>query len=146
MTHFTLADCQQQLANKTISSVELTQHFLKQIEKHKQLNSFITVCEDEALQQAKHADELRAKGDAGPLTGVPFAHKDIFCTQGIKTSCASKMLDNFISPYNATLVDKMADCGLVMLGKTNMDEFAMGSSNENSFYGKVLNPWDLNCV
>lgn len=146
MTHYTLADYQQQLASKQISSVELTQFFLQQIEKHKQLNSFITVCEHEALQAAKQADELRAKGEAGPLTGIPFAHKDIFCTQNIKTSCASKMLDNFIAPYNATLVEKMAAAGMVMLGKTNMDEFAMGSSNENSFYGAVRNPWDLNCV
>ncbi len=146
MTHYTLADYQQQLASKDISSVELAQFFLQQMAKHAHLNSFITVCEQEALLQAKHADELRAQGKAGPLTGIPFAHKDIFCTKGIKTSCASKMLDNFIAPYNATIVDKMASAGMVMLGKTNMDEFAMGSSNENSFYGKVHNPWDLNCV
>jgi aspartyl-tRNA(Asn)/glutamyl-tRNA(Gln) amidotransferase subunit A len=146
MNNYTLAQYQQQLANKQISSVELTQFFLQQIAQQQQLNSFITVCETTALAQAKQADALRAQGQAGPLTGLPIAHKDIFCTQGIKTSCASKMLDNFIAPYNATLVDKMAAAGMVLLGKTNMDEFAMGSSNENSFYGAVKNPWDLNCV
>ncbi|MFA6037317.1 MAG: Asp-tRNA(Asn)/Glu-tRNA(Gln) amidotransferase subunit GatA [Legionellales bacterium] len=146
MTHYTLADYQQQLAAKQISSLELTEFFLKQIKAQEQLNSFITVCDDVAREQAKQADSQRAQGKAGPLTGLPFAHKDIFCTQGIKTSCASKMLDNFIAPYNATLVDKMAAAGMVMLGKTNMDEFAMGSSNENSFYGAVKNPWDLDYV
>ncbi len=142
MIKYTLADLQQQLLKKEITSVELTQYFLKQIAAQKDLNSFITVCENEALAQAAKADQRRAEGQAGPLTGLPFAHKDIFCTQGIKTSCASKMLDNFISPYNATLVEKMSAAGMVMLGKTNMDEFAMGSSNENSFYGAVHNPWD----
>ena len=98
------------------------------------------------MTQAKSADETRAAGKAGPLTGIPLAHKDIFCTNGVKTSCGSRMLDNFIAPYNATVVENFIQAGFVTLGKTNMDEFAMGSSNETSFYGAVHNPWDLNLV
>ncbi len=130
-----------------VSSVELTRHFLQRINANdEKLNSFITVSEDEALSQAKMADEKLAADEATALTGVPIAHKDIFCTQGIRTSCGSKMLDNFISPYDATVVTNMKTAGLVMLGKTNMDEFAMGSSNETSYYGVVKNPWNLNTV
>ena len=130
-----------------VSSVELTRYFLDRIKSsdHK-LNSFITVCEEQAMAQAEAADERLKAGGAAPLTGVPIAHKDIFCTEGVKTSCASKMLDNFISPYDATVVRNMRDAGLVMLGKTNMDEFAMGSSNETSYYGAVKNPWNLDAV
>ncbi len=147
MHNKTLADIARDLKAKAYSSVEITQHFLNRIKRlDPKLNSFITVTEEHALKQAKHADEQRAKGNAGPLTGVPMAQKDIFCTQGIKTSCGSKMLDNFISPYDATVVKKFNDAGCVMLGKTNMDEFAMGSSNENSFYGPVINPWRENTV
>lgn len=143
----TLAQLSKELAKKTFSSVELTQCFLDRIQKlDKKYNSFITVTTERALDKAKHCDELRAQGQAGLLTGLPIAHKDIFCTKGIKTSCGSKMLDNFISPYNATMVSQLDAAGMVMLGKTNMDEFAMGSSNENSFYGPVHNPWDLNTV
>lgn len=132
------------LHERKISSVELTQHFLNRIKTiDKQLNSFVTVTEENALFQAKKADEKIASGDAHPLTGVPIAQKDIFCTQGVKTTCGSKMLENFIAPYNATLIEKCNDAGLVMLGKTNMDEFAMGSSNETSYFGNVKNPWDL---
>ena len=109
-------------------------------------NSFITVTDEQALNQAKAADEVRAKGNATTFTGLPIAHKDIFCTQGIRTSCGSKMLDNFISPYNATVVERFNQAGAVSLGKTNMDEFAMGSSNESSFYGAVKNPWDIERV
>ena len=135
------------LAAGDVSSQELTQHFLDRIKQHDPaVNSFITVTEEQALAQAKAADQRRAAGNAAPLTGVPIAHKDIFCTQGIKTSCASKMLDNFIAPYNATVVEKMADAGMVTLGKTNMDEFAMGSSNETSYYGPVKNPWQTEHV
>ncbi len=130
-----------------VSSVELTKHFLQRIrENDDKLNSFITLCEEEALAQAAAADERLKVGGAPPLTGVPVAHKDIFCTDGIRTSCASKMLDNFISPYDATVVSNMRDAGVVMLGKTNMDEFAMGSSNETSYYGAVKNPWNLDAV
>jgi len=135
------------LAKGEVSSQELTQHFLDRIKQHDpQLNSFITVTEEQAQAQAKAADAQRAAGNATPLTGVPIAHKDIFCTQGVKTSCASKMLDNFIAPYNATVVEKMNAAGVVTLGKTNMDEFAMGSSNETSFYGAVKNPWNTDYV
>jgi aspartyl-tRNA(Asn)/glutamyl-tRNA(Gln) amidotransferase subunit A len=130
-----------------VSSVELTQYFLGRIKNSdEKLNSFITVCEDLALEQAKQSDERLKAGNAPVLTGVPIAHKDIFCTQGVKTSCASKMLDNFISPYDATVVKNMREAGVVMLGKTNMDEFAMGSSNETSYYGPVKNPWNLKAV
>ncbi len=142
----TLAEYQKQLLAKKISSLELTQFFLDKMAQHNALNSFITVCAETAKAQAIHADELRAQGKAGPLTGLPFAHKDIFCTRGIKTTCGSKMLDNFIAPYSATVTEKLDDAGMVLLGKTNMDEFAMGSSNENSFYGVVHNPWDTRCV
>ena len=135
------------LAKKQFSSVELTTAYLERIKKHDtKLNSFITVCQQHALEQAKAADELRQQGKATSLTGIPIAQKDIFCTEGIKTSCGSKMLDNFIAPYNATTVEKFNQAGLVMLGKTNMDEFAMGSSNEQSFYGPVKNPWNQDCV
>lgn len=143
----TIAQLADDLANKKYSSVELTQHYLARINKYdKILNSFITVTEEMALAQAKAADELRAKGQAALLTGIPYAHKDIFCTKGIKTTCASKMLDNFIAPYDATVTQKLHDAGMVMLGKTNMDEFAMGSSNETSYYGPVKNPWDITTV
>lgn len=129
------------------TSVELTQHFLDRIEKYDDsLNSFITVTPEVALSQAAEADAQIAAGTAGPLTGIPMALKDIFCTDGVKTSCGSKMLDNFISPYDATVVDKLKQAGMPMLGKTNLDEFAMGSSNETSFYGAVKNPWDTDRV
>jgi aspartyl-tRNA(Asn)/glutamyl-tRNA(Gln) amidotransferase subunit A len=130
-----------------VSSVELTRYFLDRIKNSDdKLNSFITVCEEQALAQAKESDEKLKAGKAPVLTGVPIAHKDIFCTNGVKTSCASKMLDNFISPYDATVVKNMREAGVVMLGKTNMDEFAMGSSNETSYYGVVRNPWNLDAV
>jgi aspartyl-tRNA(Asn)/glutamyl-tRNA(Gln) amidotransferase subunit A len=144
--HKTIAQLSGELKDKKISSVELTQDFLKRIKQHADLNCFITVTEEQALQQAKAADELRAQGKATPLTGIPLAQKDIFCTKGVKTSCGSKMLDNFISPYDATVIEKFNAAGAVLLGKTNMDEFAMGSSNENSAYGPVKNPWQLDTV
>ena len=130
------------LKNKDFSSVELTQHYLNRINKSK-LNAFISVTENLALAQANEADLKIAKGDSTLLTGIPYAHKDIFCTKGVKTSAGSKMLDSFISPYDATLSHKFNLENMVMLGKTNMDEFAMGSSNENSYYGPVKNPWNL---
>ena len=143
MHHKTIAELASDLASKKISSVELTQHFLTRIKQHdKTLNSFITLTEEEALRNAKAADELLAAGKGGPLTGIPIAQKDIFCTDGIKTTCGSKMLDNFTAPYDATSVKKLKEAGTVLLGKTNMDEFAMGSSNETSFYGDVRNPWN----
>ncbi|AKX57027.1 Asp-tRNA(Asn)/Glu-tRNA(Gln) amidotransferase subunit GatA [Thiopseudomonas alkaliphila] len=147
MHQLTLAEITRALAAKEFSSTEITQHLLQRIKQlDPQLNSFITLSEDSALAQAKQADQRLAAGEEGPLLGAPLAHKDLFCTQGVKTSCASKMLDNFIAPYNATVVEKLNAAGTVSLGKLNMDEFAMGSSNETSFYGSVKNPWNLEHV
>jgi len=143
----TIKQIQQGLAQKKFSSVEITQQYLDQIETYNStINCFITVTDELALQQAKTADAAIARGEAQALSGVPLAHKDIFCTDGIRTSCASKMLDNFIAPYDATVIERFKQDGAVMLGKTNMDEFAMGSSNENSYYGSVSNPWDFDRV
>ena len=140
-----LTEISKGLQAKEFSSREVTEHFLARIKQHDgQINSFITLTEESALAQADAADQALAAGNSNPLTGVPIAHKDIFCTNGVKTSCGSKMLDNFIAPYDATVVEKMSPT--VVLGKTNMDEFAMGSSNESSFYGAVKNPWNLECV
>lgn len=145
--HRSLAELAQGLERRDFSSRELTQHFLDRIQRFDgELNSFITVCADLALQQADAADARRAAGQVSALTGIPLAQKDIFCTEGVRTSCASKMLDNFISPYDAAVIEKCNAAGAVMLGKTNMDEFAMGSSNETSFYGAVKNPWDKSRV
>jgi aspartyl-tRNA(Asn)/glutamyl-tRNA(Gln) amidotransferase subunit A len=143
----TLAELASGLKSGEFSSVELTQAYLTRIKaEDAKYNSFITVTEETALQQALEADKIIATGNAGAFTGLPIAHKDIFCTKGTRTSCASKMLDNFISPYNATVVDKFNQAGAISLGKTNMDEFAMGSSNESSFYGACRNPWDTDRV
>ncbi|MGQ7247636.1 Asp-tRNA(Asn)/Glu-tRNA(Gln) amidotransferase subunit GatA [Halomonas sp. V046] len=143
----TLTEITQALAAGTISSRELTQDLLGRIDRlDGRLNSFITITAEEALSAAEQADATRAKGAAGPLTGAPLALKDIFCTQGVKTTCGSKMLETFVSPYDATVVEKLKAAGTVSLGKTNMDEFAMGSSNESSFFGPVKNPWDLGAV
>src|SRR6185437_6066419 len=142
MSHKTIAAWINELQSKKISSVELTTYFLERIKRlDPALNSFITVTEEEALMSAKKADTLRTQNKATLLTGIPLAYKDIFCTLNVKTSCGSKMLDNFISPYDATVIKRFKTAGIVMLGKTNMDEFAMGSSNENSYYGPVKNPW-----
>lgn len=147
MPNHTIADILRGLEAKTFSSEEITQQYLDAIAKHDgNFNSFITVTPDQALAQARAADTARQNGSAGALCGVPIAHKDIFCTEGVRTSCASKMLDNFIAPYNATVVERLANAGVVTLGKTNLDEFAMGSSNETSFYGAVRNPWNTDCV
>ena len=146
MHNKTITELAQSLRNKEISSVELTQNYLDRIKQYADLNSYITVTEDIALTAAKAADKRLSSGNASLLTGIPIAQKDIFCTDGIKTSCASKMLDTFTAPYNATVIEKFNQAGAVMLGKLNMDEFAMGSSNETSFYGTVKNPWDTNTV
>ncbi|WP_348765626.1 Asp-tRNA(Asn)/Glu-tRNA(Gln) amidotransferase subunit GatA [uncultured Salinisphaera sp.] len=133
------------LAAKRLSAVELTDHFLKRIAAHdERLNTLISRSESAARERAAAID---AGTDAGtPLAGVPIAHKDIFCTRGVRTSCGSRMLDNFVAPYDATVVERLAAAGTVTLGKTNMDEFAMGSSNETSFYGAVRNPWNTDHV
>ncbi len=147
MHNKTLAELSAGLTAGAFSSVELTRHFLERIARFDgQLNSFITVSVESALAQAAAADARRSRGEAGPLTGIPLAQKDIFCTNGVRTSCASKMLDSFVAPYDATVVAQCNAAGMVMLGKTNMDEFAMGSSNETSFYGPVKNPWDTAAV
>lgn len=147
MHNLTIAQMIRELRQKTFSSVELTEHFLARIERlDSNYNSFITVTREQALQQARQADARLAAGTAPALCGIPLAHKDIFCTTGVRTSCGSKMLDNFVPPYDATIVENYAAAGVVTLGKTNMDEFAMGSSNETSYYGPVKNPWALNCV
>lgn len=140
----TIAELARDLSQKKISSSELTKHYLARIKAfNSQLNCFISMTEEVAMAAAKNADQRIAEQKATPLTGIPIAQKDIFCTDGIKTSCGSKMLDNFIAPYSATIIEKFQSAGVVLLGKTNMDEFAMGSSNENSYYGTVKNPWNL---
>ena len=147
MHNKTLAELAQGLDRGDFSSLELTQAYLQRIKQfNPSINAYITVTEEQAIAQAKQADTLRADNKSRPLMGVPIAHKDIFCTDGIKTSCGSKMLDNFTAPYDATLIKNSRDAGLVMLGKTNMDEFAMGSSNETSFYGPAKNPHDTTRV
>ncbi|WP_303902139.1 amidase, partial [Thiohalomonas denitrificans] len=147
MHNKTIAELAAALSAGEFSSEELTQAFVDRIERFDgKLNSYITVTAEAALEQAREADRRIARGEAGPLTGIPIAHKDIFCTRGVRTSCGSKMLDNFVAPYDATVVQRFKTAGAVMLGKTNMDEFAMGSSNETSFYGPVSNPWDLKAV
>lgn len=147
MHELTLRQIASGLANKDFSATELTQNLLSRIQAvDPQLNSFITVTEELALSQARSADERRAAGENGALLGAPIAHKDLFCTQNVLTSCASKILSGFKAPYNATVVEKLASAGTVTLGKLNMDEFAMGSANESSHYGAVKNPWDLTRV
>ena len=147
MHNMTLAEISAGLQQQKFSSQEVTQAFLARINQHNdQLNCYISITEQRALADAKAADEILARGEGGPLTGVPIGHKDIFCTRDIKTSCGSKMLDNFYSPYDATVVERLSAAGSVMLGKLNMDEFAMGSSNETSYYGAVKNPWDTSSV
>jgi aspartyl-tRNA(Asn)/glutamyl-tRNA(Gln) amidotransferase subunit A len=142
-----IGELAERLSTGKLSSVELTRHFLDRIERfNPALNALITVTGERALADAKAADARLAAGERGPLIGIPLIHKDIFCTEGVKTSCGSKMLDNFISPYDATVVKRLKAAGVVMLAKANMDEFAMGSSNETSYYGPVKNPWDTTKV
>ncbi|MFC3853441.1 Asp-tRNA(Asn)/Glu-tRNA(Gln) amidotransferase subunit GatA [Salinispirillum marinum] len=135
------------LAAGEFSSTELTKAYLDRIQQlDSQLNSFITVTADAALAAAAEADTAIKNGTAGPLTGIPLAHKDIFCTQGVKTTCGSRMLDNFIAPYESTVTSKLKAAGTVMVGKTNLDEFAMGSSTESSYYGPTRNPWNTDTI
>ena len=147
MLNLSLKKLSQKLSDKSFSSQELTKFFLERIKEHnKQLNAFITIDEAISLSMAKKADEKIAKREHAPLTGIPIAQKDIFCSEGWRTTCGSKMLQNFVSPYNATVIQNFNDINAVNLGKTNMDEFAMGSSNETSYFGIVKNPWNLECV
>jgi aspartyl-tRNA(Asn)/glutamyl-tRNA(Gln) amidotransferase subunit A len=138
-----LGELRAALAARQVSSVELTQLHLGRIRAlNGPLNAFITVDEDASLAQARAADARLARGEAGPLTGIPVAHKDIFCTRRMRTTCGSKMLEHYTSPYDAHVIEQFEHAGAVLLGKTNMDEFAMGSSNETSYFGPVRNPWD----
>ncbi len=147
MHNHTLAQLAEKLQQGACSSVELTRETLRRInEQDEKLNAFITVCEQEALEAAKQADAMRAAGKATALTGIPIAHKDILCTEGVRTTVASRMLSNYVSPYDATCVAQLKAAGAVMVGKTNLDEFAMGSSNENSHFNPCRNPWDLSRV
>ena len=147
MHNLSIGELCERLDKKQISSVELTRHFLARIEQlNPALNAVITLTAAHALNDAADADRRRAAGERGPLLGIPLIHKDIFCTDGVRTSCGSKMLDNFVAPYDATVVSRLKSAGVVMLGKANMDEFAMGSSNETSYYGPVKNPWDTSKV
>ena len=147
MLGYSLSELAQGLRKGDFSSVELTRFFIERIESHNTaLNAFVTVTADRALQSADEADKQSYREQTHPLCGIPFAHKDLFCTQGVRTSCGSKILDNFIAPYDATVTAKLKQLRMPMLGKTNMDEFAMGSSSETSFYGAVSNPWDESCV
>jgi aspartyl-tRNA(Asn)/glutamyl-tRNA(Gln) amidotransferase subunit A len=145
--HQTLAELATGLKARRFSSVELTKHCLARVERlNPDLNAFITVTSQLALSAAEGADRRLASGEGRTLTGLPIAHKDIFCTDGVLTTCGSRMLSNFVAPYDATVVERLSRAGVVMLGKANMDEFAMGSSNETSWYGPVKNPWHLQKV
>jgi aspartyl-tRNA(Asn)/glutamyl-tRNA(Gln) amidotransferase subunit A len=143
-----LSELSQAILTKEVSSVELTQYFLNRISQYKGLNAYLDVQEELSLRDAYFADELVAKGQAGPLTGIPVAHKDVFVTKDWKSTAASKILENYLSPFDAKVVERLGvrGAGMVCLGKTNMDEFAMGSSNENSAYGPALNPWNTHYV
>lgn len=146
ITFSSVASLSRALQAREVSAVELAEHYLGRIEAHRGLNAFLDVRPEPTLEEARAADERIAKGEAGPLTGIPIAHKDIFVTRKWASTAASKMLEGYMSPFDATVVKKLADAGMVCLGKLNCDEFAMGSGNENSAFGKVYNPWDANAV
>jgi aspartyl-tRNA(Asn)/glutamyl-tRNA(Gln) amidotransferase subunit A len=147
LTQFTIHEAYRLLKDKEISSIELTKSYLERIKKvEPQVKAFVTVTEDLALEQARQADETIAAGRVGPLTGIPLAIKDVICTKGVRTTCSSRMLENFVPPYDAAVVEKLNAAGAVMMGKANMDEFAMGSSTENSAFFPTHNPWDLERV
>ena len=147
MTAYTLKQASSLLQSKQISAVELATEYLAAIAaKNPAINGYVTIDQDKTLAEAKAADARIAAGNATALTGVPVAYKDIFCQTGWRSACSSKMLDNFVSPYTATVVQNLLDAGMVTLGRTNMDEFAMGSTNETSFYGATKNPWNLEHV
>jgi len=145
--NLSVGELAERLNARQISSVELTRHYLARIDRFgATLNALISLTAERALADAAQADLRLARGERGPLLGIPIIHKDIFCTDGVRTSCGSRMLDNFIAPYDATVVTRLKEAGVVMLGKANMDEFAMGSSNETSYYGPVRNPWNTRKV
>lgn len=147
MHNLTIKQMSEKLHSGEITSVQLTQHYLDRISQFDaELNAYVTVTPELAIAMAEEADKKIAAGEAELLTGIPVAHKDIFCTDGVKTSCSSKMLDNFIAPYDAHVVTQLKRVGMPILGKTNMDEFAMGSSSESSYYGPTKNPWDHKAV
>ncbi len=147
MLDSSLIELQAALAAKKVSSVELTRLFLERVRGlNGALNAYVTVDEETSLGHARKADERRARGEGGPLTGIPVAHKDIFCTRELRTTCGSRMLEHYTSPYDAHVIEQFGRAGAVLLGKTNMDEFAMGSSNETSYFGPVRNPWDRRLV
>jgi aspartyl-tRNA(Asn)/glutamyl-tRNA(Gln) amidotransferase subunit A len=147
MHHDSVASLSAALHSRRISSAELTRVYLERIRRlDPRLNGYLTLTEAQALAAAREADRRLASGDAGPLAGIPVAHKDIFCTDGVRTTCGSRILETFIAPYDATVVARVKAAGMVMLGKTNMDEFAMGSSSETSYFGPVRNPWSLERV
>ncbi|MDQ6917552.1 MAG: Asp-tRNA(Asn)/Glu-tRNA(Gln) amidotransferase subunit GatA [Pseudomonadota bacterium] len=142
-----VAELSRALLARRLSSVELMRALLDRIDAaNPKLNAFVTVDRDGALAQARAADARIAAGNASPLTGVPLAHKDVIMTEGLRTTCGSRMLDSFVAPYGAFVAEKLAAAGMVLVGKTNMDEFAMGSSTENSYFGPVKNPWNVTCV
>ena len=142
-TGLTIHEAHELLKTRQVSSIELTRHYLDRIQQMEpKIQALVTVTAETALQQAQNADKLIAAGQMSPLTGIPGIIKDNMCTRGIKTTCSSKMLDNFVPPYNATVIDKLNQSGMVMVGKANMDEFAMGSSTENSAFFTTHNPWD----
>ena len=144
--HAGVAELSRLLERKQVSAVELAQMHLARIEQHRDLNAFLDVRPEVTLAQARAADARRARGETGPLLGVPIAHKDIFVTRDWASTASSKILEGYMSPFDATVVENLARAGMVCLGKLNCDEFAMGSSNENSAYGNVLNPWDKGAV
>ena len=146
ITFCSVAELSRMLSAREVSAVELAQHYLSRIEAHRGLNAFLDVRPEETLRQAREADERIAQGNATALTGIPIAHKDIFVTKEWASTAASKMLEGYMSPFDATVVSKLKSEGMVCLGKLNCDEFAMGSGNENSAYGRVHNPWDSNAV
>ena len=147
LEQLSLTEISKKISNHEVSSVEVTENLIRHIEKTEPaLHSFITVTADLALDAARKFDEMNIKGESFLLGGVPIAIKDLLCTKNIKTTCASRMLENFVPPYTATAVEKIEQAGGIIIGKTNMDEFAMGSSTETSYFGKTRNPWDLDCV
>ncbi|MGL5003921.1 MAG: amidase, partial [Casimicrobium sp.] len=146
-TFATVAETKKALDAKQVSAVELAKHYLQRAESlNSSLNAYITIDSEKTISEAIAQDNRRSKGEAAPLLGVPIAHKDIYLIDGWRTTCGSKMLENFVAPYSSTVVQNMANAGMVTLGKLNMDEFAMGSSNETSYFGSVKNPWDLTRV